>query len=79
MTRHGFRIICPDGKYRHYPYGNYGDAIFDAKYCSKNGCTLSDKQKKYHANTIAIHGLCPEGEHIVEPYTFDLPPLIGQA
>lgn len=27
----GWKIVCPDGKGRHYPYANHADALFDAE------------------------------------------------
>lgn len=37
--RNGYVIVCPDNKKRHFPYGNLGDAEFDAKHISRYGCT----------------------------------------
>lgn len=62
--RSGWEIICPDGVRRHYPYGNFGDAEFDAS-------LYQDKPERCVG--------CPGGAHTVEPITFTLPAPPGIA
>lgn len=78
-TRHGYKIVCPDGKVRHYPYGNRGDADFDAKHSTVKGCTKTERQQQYMADAIRALGLCPEGGHVVEPHMFDMPAPAGES
>ena len=35
----GYEIVCPDGRVRHYPYHNEGDAKCDAGVCDERGCS----------------------------------------
>lgn len=51
----GWRVVCPDGQERHFPYFNHGDALFDAEVFSRDRARFPD---------------CPEGAHTVEPVTF---------
>lgn len=74
----GWKIVCPDGKERHYPYNNRGDAEFDAKTYSSTmvtesgGCAIDDRNREQH-------GECPGGEHAVEPCVFTRPQPAGSA
>lgn len=35
-----WEIVCPDGRVRHLPYANKGDADCDAEVCDERGCQL---------------------------------------
>ncbi len=59
----GYSIKCPDGKFRHYPYHNEGDAEFDAKHYTKGGKPCPDPNNGQPSN-------CPGGLHVVEPVVF---------
>lgn len=69
----GWVIVCPDGKERHYPYINHGDAECDAgaytrRRCCKPGTNVPERSE------------CPQGEHTVEPREREVPrPPGGQA
>lgn len=67
MKISGYEVICPDGKARHYPYFNEGDANFEAEHIIKNGCSsLNDPVR-------TIKTVCPGGTHTVRPLVFELP------
>ena len=63
----GWEIACPDGRIRHFPYHNEGDALCDAEVYSERGCRAGGGaptalEQRYPA--------CPEGEHVVRPAAF---------
>ena len=60
----GWTVRCPDGKLRHYPYHNEGDARFDAKH-------ISGEKEKCWKFTDREDKSCPGGEHTVEPVAFE--------
>ena len=68
----GWQILCPDGKERHYPYINQGDAECDAALYSERGC-------RSDPDMIVRHGPCPEGRHVLAPAVFTLPEAPGVA
>jgi len=54
-------IICPDGKSRHLPYHNEGDAEADAAtYGTRNWCWFANRSAEEHNG-------CPGGVHTVTP------------
>lgn len=67
--RTGWKIVCPDGKERHYPYGNHGDAMFDASAMDRGECFDEE-----------TGDVCPKGgPHTVEPHVFVPAPPTGSA
>lgn len=62
----GWRILCPDGKDRHFPYINHGDAACDARVIMERGRCTDDEHP---------HGLCPDpsGKHEVVPCVYEMP------
>lgn len=54
--KQGWKIVCPDGRERHCPYFNHGDALFDAGVFSNPG----------HPNRCE----CGGDKHEVEPHAF---------
>ncbi|HXQ77090.1 MAG TPA: hypothetical protein VN797_02730 [Gemmatimonadaceae bacterium] len=72
----GWKILCPDGAERHYPYNSLGDAEFDARTYSSTmmakGCACDDKM-------LLSRGKCPGGEHTVVPCVFTPPQRVGSA
>lgn len=64
----GYEIVCPDGRVRHFPYHNEGDATCDAEcYTERRNC-----------GEFAGPGCppewsdppCPQGEHTARPVPF---------
>ncbi len=65
----GWEVVCPDGRVRHYPYFNEGDARCDADVLARRGCEIDpDWWEKLPA--------CPGGDHAVRTRRFEPP---GQA
>ena len=58
MTAH-WEIVCPDGRVRHLPYRNRGDADVDAELCEERHCQIYDGPLDVGA------GPCPGGPHRV--------------
>lgn len=67
----GYRIVCPDGKRRHLPYHNEGDAKSDAEF-------LSDGKPCLDPNVPNKVTDCPGGKHTVEPVVFEHEDLDGE-
>lgn len=65
----GWKIVCPDGQERHYPYINFGDAECDSGVLAERGCAPRD----------AGQSSCPGGEHKVEPVTYQMPAPTGES
>jgi hypothetical protein len=65
----GWKVICPDGRGRHLPYHNLGDARSHARFASrpdwfaKRGCRLAPKTGRLEQSQPP----CPGGEHTVRP------------
>lgn len=65
----GWRVVCPDGLYRHNPYHNEGDAIGHAQLASdpawfaERGCRLAPKPTQRQQAMSP----CSGGRHAVEP------------
>ncbi len=56
----GYEIVCPDGRVRHYPYHNEGDADCDARVHSERVCrTFHDDPPEWNDPP------CPQGNHTV--------------
>lgn len=60
----GYEVVCPDGRVRHYPYHNKGDADCD--------CGLMNEQQKcsFYPKPGRLERSqppCPLGEHFVRP------------
>lgn len=71
--RVGWTRVCPDGKLRGYPYGNKGDAEFDADWYTKKGKPCTDHGGDVHDPPEWTNPPCPGGEHTVEPVAFNDP------
>lgn len=71
---HGWKILCPDGKERHYPYINYGDAECDARiYDERGGCQPDP-------DILEREGPCPKvGRHDVVACVYTPPAPPGEA
>jgi len=64
----GWRIVCPDGRVRHAPYHNEGDARCDARHDTKHG------HKFYEDNPPEWYDpSCSGGAHTVEPVSWAHP------
>lgn len=63
----GWEVVCPDGKVRHFPYHNYGDATCDAEVYSSKGCRGNSLRPSVLQRR---EGPCPEGIHTVRPNSF---------
>jgi hypothetical protein len=65
----GWIVTCPDGKVRHYPHFNFGDAECDAGVFDRDPSRCSpEKVGEDHGQ-----GPCPGGKHTVDPIVFDPP------
>lgn len=57
----GWEIVCPDGRVRHYPFHNHGDAACDAESYSDEGCGVG-----YPLSPLErAQPSCPGGNHDV--------------
>lgn len=69
-TRHtcaGWEVVCPDGRVRHYPFHNFGDAESMARLAKERRCRLYPEPSPIELSQPP----CPEGEHVVRPIVFD--------
>ena len=63
----GWEVVCPDGRVRHLPYHNLGDARSHARFASrpdwfaKRGCRLASRPGELER----AQPPCPGGEHSV--------------
>jgi hypothetical protein len=63
----GWEVVCPDGRVRHFPYHNLGDAksharhASDADWFAKRGCRLAPKPSRLERSQPA----CCGGRHTV--------------
>ena len=62
----GHEIVCPDGRVRHYPYHNKGDADADAKHASTKGCSFFKNKSRLETSQPP----CPSGKHKTRPVAF---------
>lgn len=65
----GWKVICPDGKERHYPYINHGDAACDARAFERHAAPCESRDDTE----------CPGGQHDVVPCVFTPPRPGGSA
>lgn len=63
----GWEIVCPDGRVRHYPFHNFGDAEAMALRFSERRCQLFKEPSPLELR----HPPCPEGKHEVHPMVLD--------
>ena len=63
----GWEVVCPDGRVRHPPYHNHGDAEADAAIYTRVGCIGRSKRP---SRLAARQPPCPEGAHTVEAAAF---------
>lgn len=73
----GYEIVCPDGRVRHYPYHNEGDAESDARtYTRKQHCRVEPDDPRGWGDPP-----CPQGEHTTRPIAMMHPqaPEVGSA
>lgn len=63
----GWEVVCPDGKVRHFPYHNQGDAACDADVYSSRGCRGNFRRPNVLQRRQEP---CPEGRHRVRPISF---------
>lgn len=70
---HGYEIVCPDGRVRHYPYHNKGDALSTARTVSdpawhgeRGACRIAPNPSPLEESQPP----CPGGKHTVRPVTF---------
>jgi hypothetical protein len=65
----GWEVVCPDGRVRHLPYHNLGDARSHARFASrpdwfaKRGCRLAPNPGRLEQSQPP----CSGGEHTVRP------------
>lgn len=65
----GWEVVCPDGRVRHLPYHNLGDAQSHARFASrsdwfaKRGCRLAPKPGQLERSQPP----CSGGAHAVRP------------
>lgn len=73
----GYEVVCPDGKVRHFPYHNEGDAMCDAEVFDHAGRCAFEVDTPDH---FRVHGPCSSGPtHRVQPIVFQHPPQRGEA
>lgn len=65
----GFEVVCPDGRVRHYPYHNEGDAQCDAEVFTERKCQLYPEPSPLELEQTP----CPEGVHTVRAITMACP------
>lgn len=79
----GWEIVCPDGRVRHLPYINLGDAESDAtsidRKTSVKGAELACRMYPNPGSLERKHGPCPGGKHEVRPVVFLMPPERGES
>ena len=63
----GSEVVCPDGKVRHFPYHNQGDALCDARTYSRKGCRAWGGEPSPLEEQLPP---CPEGGHTVRLVAF---------
>lgn len=72
-TSAGWEIVCPDGRVRHFPYHNLGDAKSHARFASdpvhfaKRGCRLAPKPSRLELGQPP----CCGGKHAVRAMAID--------
>ena len=65
----GWEVVCPDGRVRHLPYHNLGDARSHARFASRpdhfarRGCRLAPNPGQLERSCSP----CSGGEHAVRP------------
>jgi hypothetical protein len=69
-----WEVVCPDGRVRHYAYGNQGDAEFDAGLCSKR-CRLYPKTSPLERSLPE----CSGGAHHVRAVAAPAKPAVATA
>ena len=58
----GWEVVCPDGRVRHYPFHNEGDARGEARHATSRRC----HSPKLDLSEIELaQPPCPEGTHVV--------------
>ena len=62
----GYEIVCPDGRVRHFPFHNEGDAKSDAEHYSRE----RDCQAGLRSPAEWSKPPCPQGEHTVREIVF---------
>lgn len=65
----GYEVVCPDGRVRHYPFHNRGDAESTARLAGKRRCRLWPDPSPLELSQPP----CPEGEHTVRLAAFQEP------
>ena len=58
----GYEVVCPDGRIRHMPYHNEGDARCDASVNTERGHRYSPGNPPEWYDPP-----CPGGKHVVRP------------
>lgn len=57
----GWEVVCPDGRMRHYPFHNEGDAASEARRATAKSC----HHPRLKQSTLELsQPPCPEGEHV---------------
>ncbi len=66
-----WEVVCPDGRVRHYPYHNLGDAESTARIASKSGVAPGERvgcrMWPEPSPLEAAQPPCPGGSHTVRP------------
>ena len=57
----GWEVVCPDGRVRHYPFHNHGDAESTAQLATQRRCRLWPEPSDLETSQLP----CPEGKHEV--------------
>lgn len=69
----GYEVVCPDGRCRHYPYRNKGDAVCDARMLTSGrdadifNCILGRGARP----EWLTYPPCPGGKHTIRAVTFN--------
>lgn len=70
---HGYEVVCPDGRCRHYPYRNKGDAVCDARMLTKG--EHADKfncvPRRRARPDWLTYPPCPGGKHTIRAVVFN--------
>lgn len=62
----GYEIVCPDGRVRHFPFHNEGDAASDARHYSRElDCKTGPRSPAEWRRPP-----CPQGRHSVREVEF---------
>lgn len=70
---HGYEVVCHDGRCRHYPYRNKGDAVCDARSLSigRDADVFNCLIKRDSRHEWRAYPPCPGGRHTTRDVVFN--------